>query len=402
LPSFDMKTVVIIFVLVNYSCAYLMAFTVNAGRKRFEGSAYLLANFVLQSVGMTLALMRPAVPAVFSVILANTLMFSGVIAFVFGAAKFTHRHVRRLPYLAYVALFVALYCQYTYVQPDIRIRTLCFAGMLIPVFLHLTLLLFFPRQQDYRKHCVHTGTTFLMFALLYCFRVYYAYSQDGMHNYFNGAPPTDALINTLSLLLTIFLMYSIQYMFNSRLISEAESYASRQLELLETMERLATEDHLTGIYNRRHIEGLIRSEVEIANRRSTPLSLILCDIDKFKNINDTYGHDMGDKTIVHTTGLLATHLRDMDKLGRWGGEEFIILTPHTTLEQAAAMAERLRALIAETPPPDLHGRQQVTFSFGVAQHKGGMSTAALIKNADQALYRAKQGGRNRVECTPGA
>ncbi|UZP66043.1 GGDEF domain-containing protein [Desulfovibrio mangrovi] len=397
LPAFDMRTVLVIFVLVNYICAFLMVLTVRVSQKRFDGVKYFLANFIFQSAGMTLALLRPHISPLFSVVLANALMFSGVIAFSLGAGKFTHRHISRAPHLIYTAVFLSAYCYFTYVMPDIRIRTMLFSGMLIPVFAFIAHTLLAPSDKKFAPHCIFPGISFILFTALYIFRFYYAFSGNDISNYFSTHSP-DAVINILTMLLSILLMYSIQHMISSRLFAEFEQLAADQSKLLVQMEEMATKDHLTGLYNRRKIEEIIKYEIGQYNRYEIPLCLILCDIDHFKDINDSYGHDVGDTVITHTTRLLCDNKRDTDNAGRWGGEEFIIVTPHTSLEQTMVLAERFRRTIESSQPATAAGHT-VTLSFGIAQYSRGMSVEAFIKQADKALYRAKQHGRNRVEAT---
>ena len=393
----DMRTVLIIFVLVNYICVCLMALTVKANQKRFAGVELFLTNFVFQSAGMTLALMRSHIPQLISVIVANLLMFSGVVIFAFGAGRFTRRSVSRPVYLLYLTVFTGGYTYFTYITPDIRMRTMMFSGMLLPVFTHIAYMLFRPADSNNRQHCTLAGVTFTLFAMLYMTRFCFAFTGDGIDNYFETSSP-DTIFNIFTLLLTILLIYSIQHMINNRLFSDFEQLTAEQAAMLTRMEEMATKDHLTGVYNRRKIEEIIRYEIGQHERYGKPLSLILCDIDYFKNINDSWGHDIGDEVIMHTTGLISTNKREVDNVGRWGGEEFIIVTPQTALKQAVALAERFRHLCgSEQPDATPAGLPPVTLSFGVAQYAQGMTLEAFVKSVDIALYRAKERGRNRVE-----
>lgn len=165
------------------------------------------------------------------------------------------------------------------------------------------------------------------------------------------------------------------------------------------LERLANTDRLTGQWTRLKFEEVANNEINRAGRYDLPLSLIFLDIDCFKLINDQHGHEVGDAVLSGVAHRLKAQLRDSDSLCRWGGEEFIILMPHTDLDHACAIAEKLRALLAATPVAE---GIDVSASFGVAQWQAGQSLRELVQRADQMLYRAKQLGRNRVECfTPG-
>ncbi len=157
---------------------------------------------------------------------------------------------------------------------------------------------------------------------------------------------------------------------------------------------LATVDPLTRAFNRRKLSEILADETSRARRYGTPLSVILFDIDHFKRVNDTYGHDAGDAVLVEMARLVMGLLRENDRLARWGGEEFLVVAPGVGIEGGAELAERLRAAVAATEFPGVPG---VTASFGVAQYRPGEPRESLVKRADAALYRAKEGGRNRVE-----
>ncbi len=162
----------------------------------------------------------------------------------------------------------------------------------------------------------------------------------------------------------------------------------------------ATHDGLTGLASKRHLLTQLAAEVASCRRKQDPLSLIILDIDHFKSVNDTHGHQAGDKILKGIATLLQKKLRKGDgEVFRYGGEEMVVLLPRTTTEHAAEVAERLRVAIEEKKFSI--GRKkslQITSSFGVATFHLGMKEGAdLIQKADEALYKAKKGGRNRVE-----
>ena len=163
------------------------------------------------------------------------------------------------------------------------------------------------------------------------------------------------------------------------------------------LERLATLDDLTGAYNRRSADSFLKNEINQVQRYGQPLSVVLFDIDHFKVVNDSYGHEQGDTVLKAVVDAASEHLRDADILSRWGGEEFLVLAPKTDLDGAMRLAERMRLAIDQTTS---QGEVHVTASFGVAQYRPGEMGSRLLKRADDALYRAKDGGRNRVESAP--
>lgn len=162
----------------------------------------------------------------------------------------------------------------------------------------------------------------------------------------------------------------------------------------EVLEQLATTDLLTEIYNRRKIEEILTAELMRSNRYQESFGIILCDIDYFKAVNDQYGHLTGDQVLFNTAQLLKQHLRKTDAVGRWGGEEFLIVCPVKTHVEIQQIAEKLRQAIANYSFPVVTSK---TASFGVAIHQQNESMLELMNRADEALYRAKAAGRNRVE-----
>ncbi|WBS01423.1 diguanylate cyclase [Pseudoduganella sp. SL102] len=179
-----------------------------------------------------------------------------------------------------------------------------------------------------------------------------------------------------------------------------ERVQRRTLELRTAnsmLEQLATTDPLTGIANRRKMTEQIEAELERGRRFGHPVSVLMVDIDFFKRINDTFGHDTGDRAIVAVATLLDAALRTIDTAARFGGEEFVVLMPETEEAVAAVAAERLRAAVAALRiDADDGGEVTLTISIGVASAVTGDTPSTLLMRADQALYRAKQEGRDRV------
>lgn len=164
--------------------------------------------------------------------------------------------------------------------------------------------------------------------------------------------------------------------------------------MAQTLEQQASIDILTGIFNRMKFEEFFDLEVQKAKIQKNPLSIILLDIDDFKRINDTFGHDEGDEVIKSISNLLTKNVRGTDTLSRWGGEEFVILLPNTSLEQAKIVANNLRRIIFEH---DFNvSQKKITCSFGVAIYNYEDTKEKLFKRVDKILYKAKNSGKNIV------
>jgi diguanylate cyclase len=160
------------------------------------------------------------------------------------------------------------------------------------------------------------------------------------------------------------------------------------------MSTAANVDYLTGVDNRRATAHVLQQALAEAQASGAGLSVLLLDIDHFKQVNDRFGHDVGDHVLVDLAAALRDQLRAADTLGRWGGEEFIIIARQIRLPEAASLAERLRACAEQLALPEA---TPITLSFGVAAARPADTPESLVKRADEALYRAKQRGRNRVE-----
>ncbi len=204
----------------------------------------------------------------------------------------------------------------------------------------------------------------------------------------------------LSLLLAGAVIYSAIRRRVAHLQAQAESLrnivAQRTQELVGKnleLEQLAVTDRLTGLYNRLYLDRALQREMAVAQRTGEAFSLVLLDIDKFKTVNDRYGHQAGDEALVMLAGILQSRMRVTDVAGRWGGEEFMVICPATTRQGATDVAETLRSLVEQTEFPHAG---HCTASFGVAGFEADDNITAIVARADHALYAAKEGGRNRV------
>lgn len=168
-------------------------------------------------------------------------------------------------------------------------------------------------------------------------------------------------------------------------------------KILEQMQTLATTDGLTSLFNSRHFYDQLTLEIDRSIRYSPPLSLMLLDIDHFKDYNDTFGHLEGDKLLVRLAQIIVNCLRKLDTAYRYGGEEFTVILPETSAHEAERVAQRIRtAVAAERFHPKMEENASITVSIGVTQYQIKEDISNFVKRADVAMYRSKQAGRNRV------
>jgi len=258
------------------------------------------------------------------------------------------------------------------------------------------------------SHAIKCGLSFFWFTFLFSniteWAVLFIFYKKGINLEF------EFLLNVILFLLFvplfIFLLLKkvgipynlVSYYIEEKNKAEMEKEKLKKLvvERTKELERLATTDSLTGLYNRRKLIDILEHELTRAKRYGNELSVVLFDIDNFKKINDTYGHDVGDYVLQQVTKLVKDNLRNVDVIGRWGGEEFLIVLPQTNLEGAKVVAEKVRKAIEQHSFAKV-GR--VTASFGVADYdvEKDKHIDDFLKKADIALYRAKNTGRNRVE-----
>lgn len=184
----------------------------------------------------------------------------------------------------------------------------------------------------------------------------------------------------------LILIFLIVYYENSR---------SKALELLsisnKKLEVLSTIDELTNLYNRRYMDKKMLETIEYSERYGVKFSLVILDIDDFKKINDNFGHDIGDQVLKEVASILLSNIRKTDFVGRWGGEEFIIIYSNTTAENALKMSEKIRIALKENI---FSVNEEVTVSIGISEYDHGWEHRSLFKKADDALYKAKNSGKN--------
>jgi diguanylate cyclase (GGDEF)-like protein len=274
-----------------------------------------------------------------------------------------------------IFLFVLFYSMYLHEPPALVHLALIITYLWMSVFYVLVFMMYESRSALLRSA--------LFFVLVFFISLPYALSTLGSDSPFEG-------FNSLGQLYLSNAVLIVLLFFLSRLKDELrETWV-----LAEHMASLAHTDPLTGVLNRRGLEAVLEQEMERAGRYGEPLSLIFFDLDNFKQVNDSLGHDFGDSVLIQISRLVESRLRASDQLGRWGGDECIIVAPETSQASAQQFANRLRTAIEDR---HLGQAGHLSASFGVAAFRPGDSSAILIKRADIALYRAKTQGKNRVE-----
>lgn len=173
---------------------------------------------------------------------------------------------------------------------------------------------------------------------------------------------------------------------------------NQQKELNRVLTKLARHDSLTGLYNRRALEEIMMKELKRSIRYNRGFAVALADVDDFKHVNDTHGHDCGDMVLRHMAEIFQAGIRDTDYVGRWGGEEFLFIFTETSCDGAQVVAERIRKRIAETPLGCDDHELQLGITIGFSYQRGQTSITSIVSEADKALYQGKSNGKNQVVC----
>ncbi|MBU0719935.1 GGDEF domain-containing protein [bacterium] len=194
-----------------------------------------------------------------------------------------------------------------------------------------------------------------------------------------------------SVLVYVVMLNEIAQKESSDLIRQKDEIEQRHIKELE---RLSTVDALTSLYNRRKIDDILSLELSRAKRYERALSVCIFDIDDFKNINDKFGHVIGDEILIELSDLVHGSIRKSDFLGRWGGEEFIIIFPETSIGMASSLANKIKNIINTN---DFEKVPRVTCSFGLSEYTEDDTINSIVSKADKALYEAKKSGKNIVK-----
>ncbi len=319
---------------------------------------------------------RGKLPDHLSVTTANVLLWSGVYLIYVGTQRFFGVTPRVRPWIALIAAVWLVSFWFTYIEPGYRVRLIVSNLLMACLFAALVWLVLKQGANTFAR--MLTAGVLMGNAVIQLLRLVTSFQLPADAAFLDAAPHQQVYLTSYAFLI-LLLSIGMVLMANDRLRTE--------------LEHLATHDSLTSALTRRHINEACQRELERCRRHGRSMALLMMDLDHFKEVNDTHGHQAGDQVLIKLVATVNTLLRRPDHLGRYGGEEFVVLLPETSLDEALQVAERIRAVCAQ---PDR--RPSCTVSIGVTTwQKDNDTLETLIARADAAMYRAKANGRNRVE-----
>jgi diguanylate cyclase (GGDEF)-like protein len=353
----------------------------------FRGFRQLGSGYFLFALGFVLIGLRSYVNDFFSIIIANALIVAGFSILIIGILKFLNyptKYCKNIT-LVTIAFLIMSFIYLVYEDSNnTSMRIIIVSTIIAGQCFFMTYKMIAHQEKLYHLFINFLGYAFFFCGLIFSLRVYITATSPEINDFMNAGS-----IHAMSLiaqqLVVITSCFTLTWSANQKL---AEKLAIQ-----------ATIDPLTQVFNRRAMEDFAYKEICCAQRNKLPLAVILMDIDLFKKVNDTHGHQVGDDVLQEFSLRLKNSLRQYDTLARYGGEEFVLLLPNTTAEIAITIAEKLRKTIAK---PVFHIKKalslSVTASFGVASIQGDkINWQQLVSMADNAMYHAKARGRNRVQ-----
>lgn len=372
-------------ILMSGVMSLLMAGMLAVMRRGYPRSVHGLnlwaMSFVLAFVASLLISAYGKIPFIFTTVLGNcALLYSATLSYL-GSQRFYQQTTTHRKWAALVVTCAPVFAWFTVVYPSYLVRIELFSLVMICILVaHVRLLLRSITVNYFARVAAVVLSVQIVFLILRMVTLALDNAAQGVFD--------------TSLMQVIHLMV---YAFAGLLITVSQVLMASERMRLE-FQHVATHDHLTGALSRGAFIEACEQELERCQRHSRVLSLMMMDLDHFKAINDTHGHLVGDRVLIDFVKQASQQLRRPDRLGRFGGEEFVLLLPDTPLEEASLVAERIRERIEKFCVDPA-----CTVSMGVTTSSlRNEDVDQLIARADAALYRAKKAGRNRVELEPGA
>jgi diguanylate cyclase (GGDEF)-like protein len=383
--ALDFRTLSFVTLLFSFILGFgLVVFAIK--HNRFRSLALVGSGFVIMGLGYVLLGMRHELPHFITIVIANSLIYLSLIMAYQGLFRFLNVSLPREKYLsrAGLLLLVFILSYFTYEAPNVNARIMGFSTC----YALLCFIAGYGLMKSDRTFAPlpvqFLVATFISIGLFHVYRVILTSDAAPLFDFMKAGA-----IHAITVITSQFIVLFVTFM----VIWIASDYLERELR------EMAKVDPLTKVYNRRVLEEFCHKELARAQRSGRVVAIVICDIDHFKQFNDRHGHQLGDRVLADFAGLLHSNVRTGDVVARYGGEEFVILLPETNCVQATDIAEKLRGrVLAHRVQQDSGEPLGLSASFGVAcsDPTRDQTFDNILKAADEALYRAKAQGRNRV------
>jgi len=379
--------------------------------EKAKGSGYwALANGCL-AIGFILLSSQGRLNMFISVIVSNLFLLVGVVLLSNGVYLFFDSKPKTNQYLIILSFYLLSFVYYTYFKFHTSNRIIIISLMFGIIFFDIAYLIYKKIPIKRRGIFIYNVLNFTVLSGYYLYRAIATLRLPYKSSIFNSDMSLSIaffmmMFGVLNWTLGLILMNSVrlEMELENNVVQLREENATRvviEKQLKQTnlkLSEISIRDELTGLNNRRFIINQLRKEIASVKRHKTEMSVVIIDLDFFKRINDTYGHNIGDHVLVNLSDWFVHNLREVDYIGRYGGEEFMILLPNTNIELAFQLIERLRKDVESLDWPNIE--YDITFSAGIVEVNLKNCNEVpnyLISLADQCLYEAKDKGRNRVE-----
>lgn len=386
--TLDMRTLTFVLLLLSAILSLVMIFVWRTNKTYSGFGWWTLANLA-GILGFLLLGLRAQLPDFLSIVIANTVAVGSMGLTLVGTRRFLGRSGSGIFVIVALVVHAAALAWFTYIDPDTILRIYVSSGLSALLGIQCVYEFITVKRNERLFTTIFAATVYAIFSLFMIGRIALTQIFSNVDNFYSP----DWI---QSLTFTMFITFLVTWTFNFLMLNSER--VQRELKITQVeLEKLATTDFLTSISNNRRFSEISANEMLRARRFSHPLSVIVLDIDRFKEINDTYGHAAGDLVLLKTAEIGKAGLRSVDTIGRLGGDEFGILLPHTDLAGAETVAEAMRVAIEEAVIDSPVGPIKIMASLGIAEMKASdRDIKSILERADALLYEAKRGGRNRT------